>query len=188
MMNADARKATVLVLDDDAAFRSVLQRALARLGYCAVGAETIASCLRVARRLRPEFAVVDLRLRGESGLQAVADLHALNPVMRILVLTGYASVSTAVAAMRAGAIDYLSKPADAAQIADALTSAHDADPPQLDLPAKPVRQVEWEYLQRVLHEHRGNISETARALGLHRRSLQRKLAKAPGSESPGGES
>lgn len=169
----------LLLVDDDATLRAVLARALERRGFRVRTAQSAEEALELARALPPAYAVVDLKMSGMSGLALVPELRALNADMRILVLTGYASIATAVEAIKLGATHYLAKPADADEIVRALGRATgDAD---LAVEAEPlsVDRLEWEHIQRVLAEHDGNISATARALKMHRRTLQRKLAKRP---------
>ena len=141
--------------------------------------------MELARADTPEYAVVDLRMPGRSGLEVVRDLAQLDPNTRIVMLTGYGSISTAVDAVRLGAVQYLPKPADAD---DLVAAFHRADLPPLappvaagpvDYSAPSLARAEWEHIQRVLRDCRGNISEAARRLGLPRRSLQRKLGKHP---------
>ena len=169
----------VLLIDDDETFLGVLARALARRGFEVQLATSVPVALALARTQAPDCAVVDLRLENESGLLAVAGLREIHASMRILVLTGYASIATTVDAMRLGAVNYLAKPADAAQIVAALWPSE----PDLSrsVPAEPMsaHRMEWEHLQRVLNEYGGNISLAARALKMHRRTLQRKLSKRP---------
>lgn len=167
---------TILVVDDDSAFRERLVRALAARGLEAVGAATGAEAKRVAASESPELAVVDLRLGQEDGLDVVRELHAIDPMTRILVLTGYGSIATAVEAVRRGAFDYLQKPADADQILARL-EGEGAAREEAAVPS--LARVEWEHIQRVLLDSGGNVSQAARLLGMHRRSLQRKLAKRP---------
>lgn len=170
--------ATVLLVEDDETFRRVLGRAFTKRGYRVSVATSAEEAVEVAGVMPPDYAVVDLKLPGDSGLTVVAALRKLYPATRVLVLTGYASVATAVEAIKLGAVHYLAKPADADQIIDALhrdegsTGAAVLEPPSL------VR-LEWEHIQRVLGEQGGNISATARALKMHRRTLQRKLLKKP---------
>jgi two-component system response regulator RegA len=171
---------TVLVIDDDETFNGVLTRALRRRGLEAAGATDGLVALAAARRQPPDRVVLDLNLAGHSGLALIDPLLALNPDCRIVVLTGYASIATAVDAIKLGAVQYLAKPVEV----DAIVAAFDAGalPNAEELPAvEPlsVDRLEWEHIQRVLHEHDGNISATARALKMHRRTLQRKLAKRP---------
>jgi two-component system response regulator RegA len=170
---------TLLLVDDDAVFRDVLSRALRRRGYDVVAAADAASAYASAKDDPPEYAVVDLKMPGASGLTLVERLHALDGMTRIVVLTGYASIATAVEAIKLGAIDYLSKPATADEIATALE--HDRGNSAIDVERSPqsVERLEWEHIQRVLSAHGGNVSATARALKMHRRTLQRKLSKRP---------
>lgn len=174
---------TLLLVDDDEVFCRVLRRALERRGFRVLVAHAAAAAMRLATDERPRFAVVDLRLGRESGLEVVRGLTALDPEMRILVLTGYASIATAVEAIKLGAVQYLTKPADAERIVAALGSDAEGDVqvPPAEKPLSP-RWLEWEHIQQVLLEHDGNVSATARALGMHRRTLQRKLGKRPVKE------
>lgn len=169
----------LLVVDDDEAFNRVLSRALGQRGYAVYSAHTPDAAMDLARAHEPEFIVLDLNIGGESGLRLIRPLLEVNPDARILVLTGYASITTAVEAVKLGATQYLAKPADVASILHALTTG-EGQPAEAapDTPMS-VSRLEWEHLQRVLAEHGGNISATARALKMHRRTLQRKLAKRP---------
>ncbi len=172
---------TVLIVDDDEAFRERLARALRDRGYDVRTAEGHATALQAARSDSPEYAVVDLRMPGGSGLELVRDLARLDPSTRIVMLTGYGSIATAVDAVRLGAVQYLTKPADAD---DLLAAFERADSPPLtasfaDYQAPSLARAEWEHIQRVLADCGSNISEAARRLSLHRRSLQRKLSKYP---------
>jgi two-component system response regulator RegA len=138
------------------------------------------TAMQSAREDPPQLAVIDLKMPGRSGLELVRDLLAVDPTTRIVVLTGYGSIATAVDAMRLGAKHYLPKPADADEILNALM--RDADPSDIaphDFPAPTLARAEWEHMQRVLADCNGNISEAARRLGLHRRSLQLRLRKHP---------
>jgi two-component system response regulator RegA len=160
----------------------VLADALSRRGYrIDLGADA-ASALAQAEQAPPDCALIDLRMPGPSGLTLIRRLIALNPAVRIVVLTGYASIATAVEAIKLGATHYLTKPAGVDEILAALREegAGAADG-RAEIPARrpTPERLEWEYLQNVLHEHGGNISATARSLGMHRRTLQRKLAKRP---------
>lgn len=170
---------TLLLVDDDRAFCMVLSEALRKRGFQVHVAYDLAEALELAEQCQPEFAVVDLRIGSESGLELVARLVALDEHTRIVMLTGYASVATAVEAIKLGATHYLTKPADANEIAAALEREDgDAGVPLADKPLS-VRRLEWEHLQKVMLAHNGNISSAARALKMHRRTLQRKLAKHP---------
>lgn len=170
---------TVLVVDDDPVFCERLVRALSDRGFEAVGAGDAEEALALAKQETPECAVVDLRLPSQSGLHLVRQLRQLDPTTRCVVLTGYGSIATALDAIRSGAVHYLTKPAEI----DAIVSGFDhdgrpqADPPPTVVPS--LDRVEWEHIERVLSLCRGNVSQAARALGLHRRSLQRKLARFP---------
>jgi len=180
-MNETAER-SALVVDDDDAFRSRLCRALEARGWEAAGAGDASSALELAAKLSPDLAVVDLRLPGISGLEIVRGLRALDETICIIMLTGYGSIATALAATKLGAGHYLSKPADADEILDAYqkATAGEAVSPQPTPAVVPsLARVEWEHIQRVLADCGGNISQAAKLLGLHRRSLQRKLSKYP---------
>lgn len=170
---------TILVVDDDQPLRERLAVALADRGFAVVQAADHAAALAVARGRPIDRAIVDLRMVGPGGLAVVQDLRAVQPAMQIVVVTGYGSIATAVEAMRLGARDYLTKPANA----DQILAAFDADPegtatePEYEVPS--LAKVEREHIERVLQECNGNISRAARVLGMHRRTLQYKLAKFP---------
>jgi two-component system response regulator RegA len=177
----DAR--TILVVDDDEPFRRRLVRAFGDRGFEASGAADYDEAMAVARIDSPELALVDLKLPGQSGLDVVRDLKQLDRMTNIVVLTGYGSIATAVQSVRLGASSYLTKPVDADQILAAFDlSASAADLPP-SLTAQPLARVEWEHIQRVMADCYGNVSQAARLLGIHRRSLQRKLAKYPVREN-----
>lgn len=170
---------TLLVVDDDKTFARVLADAFDKRGFAVRLAHNVAEGLAAANAESPEYAVVDLKMPGPSGLELVARLKQLDENTRIVVLTGYASVATAVEAIKLGAIHYLTKPADADEVLAAFArSAGDAATPVETRPLS-VARLEWEHIQKVLTECGGNISETARRLAMHRRTLQRKLAKRP---------
>ncbi len=170
---------TILLVDDDEVFRERLARALRERDYTVTTAGDHEGALRAARTQRPDFAVVDLRMPGLSGLALIGPLHELAPEARIVVLTGYGSITSAVEALRAGAHDYLSKPVDADQIIAALTGEA-ARPAAADAPPTPtLARAEWEHIQRILTDCHHNISEAARRLGITRRTLQLKLKKYP---------
>jgi two-component system response regulator RegA len=180
-MPADAQRG-VLVVDDDERFAMTLAMALARRGYAAHVAHDAAGALATARAKEPEAAVVDLKLGADDGLALIEPLRREHPRMRIIVLTGYASIATAVKAIKLGADDYLAKPVTASAVAAVLERGTRSEPAgERAAPAAPMspRRLEWEHLQRVLTENDGNISATARTLRMHRRTLQRKLAKKP---------
>lgn len=176
-----------LVVDDDAAFRTRLVKALAARGLEARGAASGEEALLAASGFAPNAAIVDLRMHGMSGLDLVRELTARHPGIQVLVLTGYGSIATAVEAVRRGAMNYLNKPVDTEQILAAFGREGEntgnacapaaAEPNPVEIPS--LARVEWEHIQRVLFDCEGNISLAARRLGLHRRSLQRKLAKLP---------
>jgi len=166
----------LLVIDDDAVFRDRLGRAMEKRGFDVVAVDSVALGIEVAQESAPVFAVVDLRLGDGSGLDLVAELRLHAPRARIIVLTGYGNIATAVAAMKAGAVDYLPKPADADAIDAALRAGDKALPPPPDDPM-PADRVRWEHIQRVFEQCDRNVSETARRLHMHRRTLQRILAK-----------
>jgi two-component system response regulator RegA len=170
--------ASLLLADDDDTFCSVLSTALEKRGFAVTVAHSVGEALPLAENNPPEFAVVDLKMGGASGLTLVKLLHDLDPNTRIVVLTGYASIATAVEAIKLGATQYLAKPANADEIVAAFSHTPDGNAPLRTQPAQ-IEWLEWEHIQRVLHEHDGNISATARALKMHRRTLQRKLAKPP---------
>ena len=172
---------TFLVVDDDLAFRSRLIKALAARGHAAHGAGNVDEAVNVAVKVHPTAAVVDLKMPGgKSGLELVPELVRRFQGIQVVVLTGYGSIATAVEAVRQGAINYLSKPLDA----DQILAAFDADgephsPAEAETTPPSLARVEWEHIQRILTDCGGNISLAARKLGIHRRSLQRKLAKLP---------
>lgn len=170
----------LLVVDDDEAFNRVLCRSIGQRGYQVVGARNSEEALVHCREQDPEYIVLDLNIGGESGLKLIRPLLDISPQARILVLTGYASIATAVEAVKLGAVQYLAKPVDVATILSTLASPDDFESTEtlLDEPMS-VSRLEWEHIQRVLAEHDGNVSAAARALRMHRRTLQRKLAKRP---------
>jgi two-component system response regulator RegA len=168
----------LLIVDDDEAFRERLARAMRRAGLEVATAADGDAAIAAATSADFDFATVDLRMPGPGGLDVVRQLHHLRPEMRVVVLTGYGSISTAVEAMRGGAIDYIRKPATAREILDHLRGGDDAIAPDPDSTPS-LASVEWEHIHRVLSDCDGNISEAARVLGIHRRSLQRKLARYP---------
>jgi two-component system response regulator RegA len=166
---------TWLLIDDDDAFVQVLQRSLKRQSVEAVCAHNRQEALSALESQHFDRCVLDLNLAGESGLQLLPELLALQPGLEILVLTGYGSIATAVEAMRRGAINYLCKPVTLNQLTAGFRPL-DSPPATREEPPS-VEEMEWEHIQRVLNEHDGNVSSTARALNMHRRTLQRKLQK-----------
>lgn len=173
----------MLVVDDDEIFRNRLHKALAARGIETFAAGNAADAQRIARESRPQWALVDLRMPGTGGLELVRALHAQDAHMQIVVLTGYGTIATAVEAVRLGAADYLTKPVDTDQILAAFEKANNNDPEEpalsADAQTPSLARVEWDYIHRVLSDCGGNISQAARKLGIHRRSLQRKLQKLP---------
>jgi len=174
--------AKIMIVDDDEVFATTLGRAFERRGYQSHLAHDFDSAIRAAVTAAPEFAVVDLRLPGGSGLALVRRLRAICNDVPIVVLTGFGSIATTVDAIKLGACYYLTKPAHADEILAAFNrdvggGSDDPGPTLSDVPS--VYRVEWEHIQRVLAEQNGNISESARLLGIHRRTLQRKLSKRP---------
>ena len=171
---------TVLIVDDDTVFRNRLARAFRERGFQVSEAADSDGAVAAAEDT-PEFAVVDLRLPEKSGLEVVRDLKQMDPATNIVVLTGYGSIATALESLRLGATHYLTKPVDTDQILAAFKKGGGAEVPvSTDSFATPsLARVEWEHIHRVLVESGGNISQAARALGIHRRSLQRKLSKRP---------
>lgn len=173
---------TFLIIDDDEAFCRVLARGLEARGHSAHVAHNGDDGLAACETVSPRCVVLDLRLGEESGLGLIAELKRGSPQADILLLTGYASIPTAVEAVKRGAANYLQKPATVDEIIAGFSestkqAASQPEAPENDLPS--VKRVEWEHIQRVLSDNDGNVSETARQLGMHRRSLQRKLAKRP---------
>ena len=178
----DNDRPSLLLVDDDEAFRKVLTRAMERRGYAVTAASDVPQALAAAQSQSPEYAVVDLKMPGESGLVLIEKLIELDPNTRIVMLTGYASIATAIEAIKLGATHYLAKPVDADEVVSALNKTEGNS--ALDVADSPlsVDRLEWEHIQRVLAEHEGNVSATARALKMHRRTLQRKLGKKPVKE------
>ena len=167
---------SLLVMDDDAPLRTRLGRALESRGFDTVQAGSVAEAIDAVRARPPAYAVLDLRLEDGSGLKVVEAIRAVRPDSRIVMLTGYGNIATAVAAVKAGAVDYLSKPADADDVANALLALGSGKPPPPENPMSADR-VRWEHIQRVYELCGHNVSETARRLNMHRRTLQRILSK-----------
>jgi two-component system response regulator RegA len=170
---------SLLLVDDDAVFCEVLTNALSKRGFAVTVAHDAMSAQAHIGQLAPAFAIVDLQMPGPSGLEVVAALHQRLPDCRIVVLTGFASIATAVEAIKLGATYYLTKPADTDEILAAFE--RDRGDTSIDLAEHPmsVNRIEWEHIHKVLGECDGNVSEAARRLGMHRRTLQRKLRKKP---------
>ena len=175
-------KPHLLLVDDDVTFCSVLKPALEKRNFQVAVANDVSTAMRLAEQTEPEYAVIDLRIGYESGLEMVKKLISLDSNTQIVMLTGFASIATAVEAIKLGAIHYLTKPANADEIVNALyKNEGDASVAISDNPLS-VKRLEWEHLQKVLMQHDGNISAAARALNMHRRTLQRKLEKRPVKE------
>lgn len=167
---------TLLLVDDDKPFLTRLGRAMEARGFSVRMADTVAEGIAEVKKQAPGYAVVDLRLADGNGLDVIEALHTARPDARVVVLTGYGNIATAVTAVKLGAIDYLAKPADADAVYGALVSDKDH---RLALPENPMSadRVRWEHIQRVFELCNRNVSETARRLNMHRRTLQRILAK-----------
>ena len=167
---------SLLIVDDDNPFRERLSRAMEKKGFTVSQAESVKNGITLAKQKKPAFAVVDLRLGDGNGLQVVKEIQTVNPESRVIMLTGYGNIPTAVAAIKEGAIDYLAKPADADDIERALLADPNqkATPPENPMSAD---RVKWEHIHRVFELCNRNVSETARRLKMHRRTLQRILSK-----------
>ena len=176
-MTAEREARSVLVVDDEDVFRIRLGRAFADRGFDVRTAASAEDALAFARADSPEFAVVDLRMPGASGLDIVRDLNAIDPATVVVMLTGYGSIATTVDAIRRGAVHYLSKLVDIDQILAAFDGKAASAEDDTEVPS--LARVEWEHIQRVLSDCEGNIFRAARLLGLHRRTLQRELSKEP---------
>jgi two-component system response regulator RegA len=170
---------TLLLVDDDELFCRVLSSALEKRGFSVQTSHNVEDAVALIGDTAPEYAVVDLNMPGGSGLLLVEKLHQLDEHTRIVVLTGYASIATAVAAIKLGATHYLTKPADADEVVAALGGESGDTVVGITEQPMSTKRLEWEHIQKVLMECDGNISATARKLGMHRRTLQRKLAKRP---------
>ncbi|WP_419812739.1 response regulator transcription factor [Bacterioplanoides sp.] len=170
-------KPDILVIDDDLHFTQVLCRSLQRQGHQCWSAETTEQALSLAQQHTPQWITLDLRLEKDSGLTLIEPLTTLLPNARIVMLTGYASIPTAVEAVKLGAYNYLHKPATLQELLNAFSDAPQVTETEDTPEVMSVERMEWEHIQRVLNENEGNISATARALNMHRRTLQRKLQK-----------
>ena len=171
----------ILLVEDDAVFAGVLSHSLQRRGHSVALAVDLAQAREQISNQPFTHAILDLKLAKESSLPLIPELLAALPDLQILILTGYASIQTAVQAVKLGAINYLCKPADTDAILQALLRAEPNEDELVALQPLSVDRLEWEHIQRVLAEHEQNVSATARALGMHRRTLQRKLSKRPAS-------
>ncbi|MBI3203503.1 MAG: response regulator [Myxococcales bacterium] len=179
-MTVEADRQTILVVDDDEVLRKRLVRAFADRGFEARGAGGYDEAMSWVEADPPEMCVVDLRMPGRGGLELLTEIKRIEPHTEVVILTGYGSIATAIDAVRLGAVYFLPKPADADDILAAFVRGR--APPSTDAggaTAPSLARTEWEHIQRVLTDTGGNISEAARRLGLHRRSLQRKLQKLP---------
>lgn len=183
-MSASRPTNTILLVDDEATFRQRLERAFTRRGFTVFTAGDYEEAMQLVRLHRPNLAVIDLKMEGRSGLEVLTDALAITPELKAVVLTGFGSIATATEAIRRGAVNYIPKPADVDDILRALglsapasetDTAEDFEPPTL-------ARAEWEHIQRVLADCNGNVSAAADRLGLHRRTLQRKLYKYPPSK------
>lgn len=166
----------LLIVDDDAPFRQSLCRAMERRGFAVVSAASLAEATELVQEVPPVYAVLDLRLDDGNGLELVGLLREVAPTARVVMLTGYGNLASAVSAIKAGAVDYLPKPVDADRLKAALLGEADPAPGPEEQPMTPER-VRWEHIQRVFEECSHNVSETARKLRMHRRTLQRILSK-----------
>ncbi len=179
MATQDMDKPRLLLVDDDQTFCSVLKTALEKRNHEVLVAHNVKDGIAFAERYDPEYAVIDLRIGLESGLELVKKLISLDDNTQIVMLTGFASIATAVEAIKLGAIHYLTKPANADEIVNALHKNEGDSSVSISENPLSVKRLEWEHLQKVLMQHDGNISAAARALNMHRRTLQRKLDKRP---------
>lgn len=183
--NQSIQQPAILIADDDTTFIRTLAASLRKRRLNPITANTVSKAAILQQQYKPAWAVVDLKMGSESGLKLIQLLRDFNSKIEIIVLTGYASIATTVSAMRLGAKDYLCKPVDTQQILTALGITPPLPEkrqwPEIPETRMPIYQLEWEYLQQVLLEHQGNISAAARSLGMHRRTLQRKLNKRSGS-------
>ncbi len=168
-----------LVVDDDNAFAQSLTRALENRGFSVATANDAANTLKAARQRIPDRVVLDMKIGNETGLQLIQPLLDINPAVQILMLTGYSSIATAVTAIKLGAVNYLCKPARVDEILAAFSAPSEQAIPNESESAPSPKRLEWEHIQQVLLEHKGNISAAARTMGMHRRTLQRKLQKKP---------
>ena len=176
---AQGRRPQLLIVDDNETLRVTLQRVFAQRGYEVRLAHSVEEAGALLKSWSPEFAILDLRLPGQTGLTLIPMIKAANPETRVVMLTGYASIATAVEAIKLGAVQYLAKPTDADAIEAAFRHINGDEAVSPSDQLLSVHRLEWEHIQRALAENRGNISATARALRMHRRTLQRKLNKHP---------
>jgi two-component system response regulator RegA len=182
MTDQTIAKPRLLLVDDDETFCSVLKPALEKRDFEVLVAHDVATGIELSEQNEPEYAVIDLRIGHQSGLELVEKLIAQDDNTRIIMLTGFSSIATAVEAIKLGAIHYLTKPANADEIVNALNKNEGDTAVEINDNPLSVKRLEWEHLQKVLMQHEGNISAAARALNMHRRTLQRKLDKRPVKE------
>jgi len=168
-----------LIVDDDPTLAGMLERVLQRRGFSTASASDVSQALQLLTSTTFEKAIVDLKLGSDSGLQLINELKLRQPTLAIVMLTGYSSISTAVEAVKLGAVNYLCKPADADEVLAAFNENNEPMPAEPSYTPLSVDRLEWEHIQKILLDNNGNISATARALGMHRRTLQRKLHKRP---------
>lgn len=176
MTQADPR---IMLVDDDTVFSSVMSRGFQRRGFTTLACDSAEEAMTACVDFGPSHILLDLNMPGTSGLVILPDLLQQAPQAKVVVLTGYSSIATAVAATRAGAVNYLCKPATINEVLQAFEGDGSAAAAQIPLDPISVERLEWEHIQRVLQDNDNNISATARALGMHRRTLQRKLQKRP---------
>ncbi len=179
MTSLETDNPRLLLVDDDETFCNVLKSALEKRGFDVVAATNVVDGIFMAEKHIPEYAVIDLRIGYESGLELVKKLISIDDNTQIVMLTGFASIATAVEAIKLGAIHYLTKPANADEIVSALYKNEGDSSVLISENTLSIKRLEWEHLQKVLMQHDGNISAAARALSMHRRTLQRKLDKKP---------
>lgn len=177
--NTPLSNGTVLLVDDDPTLTQVLARAFKRRGFHVLEANDCTAALTQCAQYSIDRCVLDLKIADQSGLSLIPKLRAQQPHLRIVMLTGYSSINTAVEAIKLGAHHYLCKPADADDIIKAFEYREGDTDAEIQTTPPSVNRLEWEHIQKVLADHSGNISATARALGMHRRTLQRKLQKRP---------
>ncbi|MCB9030152.1 MAG: response regulator [Deltaproteobacteria bacterium] len=163
---------SILLVDDDDTFRERLAKALRKRSLIVSTASSVSDALSLLPKIDPEFAIIDLKMPGADGLELADSLVRQNPEIKIVILTGFGSITTAVRAISIGCINYITKPADV----DTILGAFSGSDNQTEIQPPSLAEVEWEHIQRVLEDNSGNITQTAKALGIHRRSLQRKLS------------
>ena len=179
MSDQESDKPRLLLVDDDETYCSVLKQALEKKGFEVTVAHDTTTGAELAEQVIPEYAIIDLRIEHQSGLEMVEKLISLDSNTRVIMLTGFASIATAVEAIKLGATHYLTKPANTNEIINALYKNEGDISVAINENPLSVKRLEWEHLQKVLMQHDGNISAAARALNMHRRTLQRKLDKRP---------